>query len=53
MIEVLLLFIAVMCGMAAITPCGVTRRERARDARGRFLPDDPATPNINEAWRQH
>lgn len=23
---------------------------RARDQSGRFLPDDPSTPSINEAW---
>jgi hypothetical protein len=23
---------------------------RARDEQGRFLPDDPATPDVNEAW---
>lgn len=23
---------------------------RARDAMGRFIPDDPSTPDINEAW---
>ncbi len=25
-------------------------RERARDEQGRFLPDDPTTPDVNEAW---
>ena len=24
--------------------------ERARDGEGRFIPDDPATPDVNEAW---
>ena len=24
--------------------------ERARDEEGRFIPDDPATPDVNEAW---
>ena len=24
--------------------------ERARDAEGRFIPDDPATPDVNEDW---
>jgi hypothetical protein len=24
--------------------------ERARDANGQFIPDDPATPDVNEAW---
>lgn len=24
--------------------------ERARDEAGRFLPDDPTTPDVNEAW---
>jgi hypothetical protein len=23
---------------------------RARDTEGRFIPDDPATPDVNEAW---
>ena len=23
---------------------------RARDAEGRFLPDDPSTPDVDEAW---
>lgn len=23
---------------------------RARDEQGRFLPDDPATPDVDEAW---
>jgi hypothetical protein len=25
--------------------------ERARDELGRFIPDDPTTPDVNEAWR--
>tara|TARA_R100001224_G_scaffold25750_1_gene13742 strand:- start:37 stop:186 length:150 start_codon:yes stop_codon:yes gene_type:complete len=25
--------------------------ERARDTKGRFVPDDPSTPHINEAYR--
>ena len=24
--------------------------ERARDANGQFIPDDPATPDVDEAW---
>ena len=24
--------------------------ERARDDQGRFVEDDPATPDVNEAW---
>jgi hypothetical protein len=24
--------------------------ERARDASGQFIPDDPATPDVDEAW---
>jgi hypothetical protein len=37
--------------------CGVLAwrgmpRERARDERGRFVADDPATPFVNEAWRR-
>ena len=24
--------------------------ERARDDEGRFIPDDPATPDVDEAW---
>jgi hypothetical protein len=24
--------------------------ERARDANGQFIPDDPSTPDIDEAW---
>ena len=24
--------------------------ERARDEEGRFIPDDPATPDVDEAW---
>lgn len=24
--------------------------ERARDEQGRFIPDNPATPDVNEAW---
>ena len=24
--------------------------ERARDEEGRFISDDPATPDVNEAW---
>jgi hypothetical protein len=23
---------------------------RARDDNGKFIPDDPATPDVNEAW---
>ena len=30
--------------------CGLPLVERARDERGRFLPDDPTTPDVNEAW---
>jgi hypothetical protein len=26
------------------------QRVRARDSQGRFLPDDPATPDVDEAW---
>jgi hypothetical protein len=25
--------------------------KRARDERGQFIPDDPSTPDINEAWQ--
>lgn len=28
----------------------VTVIERAKDGRGRFAADDPATPDVNEAW---
>lgn len=45
-----LLLLAAALGIAAITPRGVSRRERARDAKGRFVPDDPATLR-NEAWK--
>lgn len=31
------------------TPYGATQ-ERARNADGTFVADDPATPNVNEAW---
>ena len=24
--------------------------ERAHDEQGRFIPDNPATPDVNEAW---
>ena len=24
--------------------------ERAKDSQGRFIPDDPTTPDVNEAW---
>jgi hypothetical protein len=24
--------------------------ERARDANGQFIPDDPTTPDVDEAW---
>jgi hypothetical protein len=24
--------------------------ERARNANGQFMPDDPTTPDVNEAW---
>jgi hypothetical protein len=24
--------------------------ERARDANGQFVPDDPSTPDVDEAW---
>jgi hypothetical protein len=24
--------------------------ERARDANGQFIPDDPSTPDVDEAW---
>lgn len=46
-----LALLAVLCGIAAITPRGVSKRERARDARGRFVGDDPNTPDRNEAWK--
>lgn len=26
--------------------------ERARDEYGRFISDDPTTPDVNEAWRE-
>ena len=29
---------------------GLPLLERARDEIGRFMPDDPATPDVNEAW---
>lgn len=42
------------CGMAYDPEADVffTPAEpvRARDELGRFLPDDPSTPNIDEAW---
>lgn len=44
----LLPLLAIICGLAAITSRGP--RVRARDAKGRFLADDPATPE-NEAWK--
>ncbi len=25
---------------------------RARDERGAFVPDDPSTPDVNEAWEK-
>lgn len=31
-------------------PAPVTEPERARDDAGAFAPDDPATPDVNEAW---
>jgi hypothetical protein len=34
----------------AIEVVGVAVVERARDADGRFIPDDPATPDVDEAW---
>lgn len=27
-----------------------TKPQRARDAEGKFIPDDPSTPDYNEAW---
>jgi hypothetical protein len=26
--------------------------ERARDANGQFIPDDPSTPDVDEAWAE-
>lgn len=31
---------------------GVTAYIRARDDSGRFIADDPATPDVNEAWTE-
>lgn len=33
-----------------VTPAPQERR-RARGRRGRFLPDDPSTTDVNEAWQ--
>jgi len=27
-----------------------TKKVRARDEDGQFIPDDPSTPDVNEAW---
>ena len=35
---------------AARIAYGLPLVERARDERGRFLPDDLTTPDVNEAW---
>lgn len=48
---ILLPLLALALGIAACSMRGVTRRERARDARGRFVGDDPSTPDRNEAWK--
>lgn len=29
---------------------GLPALQRARDEQGRFLSDDPTTPDVNEAW---
>jgi len=34
----------------ALLPQPAPPLERARDSEGRFIPDDPATPNVDEAW---
>jgi hypothetical protein len=33
-----------------ITICGPGEPERARKGDGKFKADDPATPEVNEAW---
>jgi hypothetical protein len=35
----------------AAEPAAPKPRKRARGAAGRFQGDDPATPDINEAWQ--
>ena len=34
----------------AIEVVDVAVVERARDANGQFIPDDPSTPDVDEAW---
>jgi hypothetical protein len=36
----------------AIEVVDVAVVERARDANGQFIPDDPSTPDVDEAWVQ-
>ena len=36
--------------VAAIEVVDVAVAERARDDQGRFIEDDPSTPDIDEAW---
>jgi len=35
----------------APAPVAETKPERAKDAKGKFVADDPSTPNVNEAWK--
>lgn len=35
---------------AVTTPLPEPALERARDSEGRFIADDPATPDVDEAW---
>jgi hypothetical protein len=37
---------AFIAGLAPAAP----ERERARDADGQFIADDPSTPDVDEAW---
>ena len=34
----------------AATAKGATTKTRARSKKGEYQPDDPATPDVNEAW---
>jgi hypothetical protein len=37
---------------ASIETIDVAVVERARDELGRFIADDPSTPDVNEAWTE-
>ena len=41
---------AIQEAAAAAVEARQVQLERARDEQGRYLPDDPATPTVNEAW---